>query len=318
MIREGDAWTVGGGAMSDRNPAQFVSVIVPVFNDAERLQLCLAALEQQSYDPSAYEVIVVDNGSDPSQGTAEIVANHRQTLYVYESQPGAYAARNRGIAAARGVILAFTDADCIPAADWLETGVSALLKTPNCGLVAGAVELFCRNPQNPSPIELYESITAFPQADLLVKERGAATANLFTFRTVMDRVGLFDGSLKSRGDLEWGQRVYAAGYQQHYIEAARVQHPARYDWRQLYQRTVRLVGGEYDLSNGRSQPAPLFVWTLATHLVPPLRFVVNTFRNSTLQGVRQKAAASLAMFFVRYVSAWELLRLRLGGVSPRL
>ncbi|MEO0373581.1 MAG: glycosyltransferase family 2 protein [Cyanobacteria bacterium P01_A01_bin.17] len=303
--------------MSDQNQTQFVSVMVPVFNDAERLQLCLAALEQQSYDPSAYEVIVIDNGSDRSQGIAEIAANHRQTRYVNEPQPGSYAARNRGIAAARGTIFAFTDADCIPAADWLEAGVSALLQMPNCGLVAGAIDIFFRNPQRPSPIELYESITAFPQADLLARERGAATANLFTFRAVMDRVGLFDGSLKSRGDLEWGQRVYAAGYQQCYVEAARVQHPARYAWGQLYQRTVRLVGGEYDLSNRRSQPDPFFAWTLATHLVPPLRFVVNTFRNSALQGMQQKAAASLAMFFVRYVSAWELVRLRLGGVSPR-
>ena len=42
----------------------FVSVIIPVFNDSARLLHCLRALEQQSYRKSAYEVIVVDNGSD--------------------------------------------------------------------------------------------------------------------------------------------------------------------------------------------------------------------------------------------------------------
>ena len=44
----------------------FVSVIIPVYNDPERLKTCLQALEEQTYPKSAYEVIVVDNGSDES------------------------------------------------------------------------------------------------------------------------------------------------------------------------------------------------------------------------------------------------------------
>ncbi len=42
----------------------FVSIIIPVFNDAKRLQTCLAALESQTYPSSCYEIVVVDNGSD--------------------------------------------------------------------------------------------------------------------------------------------------------------------------------------------------------------------------------------------------------------
>jgi len=44
----------------------FVSVIIPVYNDSIRLRTCLQALEEQTYPKSAYEVIVVDNGSDES------------------------------------------------------------------------------------------------------------------------------------------------------------------------------------------------------------------------------------------------------------
>ena len=42
----------------------YVSVVIPVFNDLERLRICLDALERQTYPRKSYEVIVVDNGSD--------------------------------------------------------------------------------------------------------------------------------------------------------------------------------------------------------------------------------------------------------------
>jgi len=45
---------------------RYVSVIISVYNDAERLKLCLQALEEQTYPKGYYEVIVIDNGSDES------------------------------------------------------------------------------------------------------------------------------------------------------------------------------------------------------------------------------------------------------------
>ena len=44
----------------------FVSIMIPVYNDRDRLTLCLAALEHQTYPKDQYEVIVIDNGSDHS------------------------------------------------------------------------------------------------------------------------------------------------------------------------------------------------------------------------------------------------------------
>ncbi len=299
-----------------------VSVIIPVLNDAERLQLCLQALMQQTYRRDRYEVIVVDNDSENKLAIAQVVSQFEAVRLVVELTPGSYAARNRGIALAQGEVLAFTDADCIPAADWLEQGVKALLATPNCGLVAGKIDLFCQNVHHPTPVELYESVTAFPQATLLAQEKGGATANVLTWRSLFEQVGLFDPVLKSRGDLEWGQRVFAAGYRQVYAEAAIVRHPARDSLAQLYRRTTRLAGGQYSL---RAKTASswldrnlAFSRMLLQNLLPPLLFIWTTFGDRRLQGWRQKLAVSLVMVFVRYVTAWELIRLKLGGTPERI
>ena len=62
----------------------FVSVIVPIFNDADRLNLCLAALQTQSYPQSHYEIIVVDNGSDDEQDIQGVVAEFKQAIFTQE------------------------------------------------------------------------------------------------------------------------------------------------------------------------------------------------------------------------------------------
>ena len=90
----------------------FISVIIPVWNSPDLLAKCLAALAVQSYPRERYEVLVVDNGSTDS--TAAVARNYPFVTLLSEPVPGAYRARNRGLAAARGEYVAFTDADCIP------------------------------------------------------------------------------------------------------------------------------------------------------------------------------------------------------------
>lgn len=299
----------------------FVSVIIPVFNDAEHLKICLDALENQTYPKTLYEVIVIDNASDEEQDIKGVVAQFGQALATYESFPGSYAARNKGISLAKGDVIAFTDADCIPALNWIEKGVINLLQVPNCGLVAGKIEIFFKDPSHITPVELYESITAFPQEKLLAKQRGGATANVFTLKHVIEQVGIFNPNLKSNGDLEWGQRVYSSGYQQIYADDTCVAHPARASFEELYRRTIRLVGGVYDLQrkieHSFLKQTIIFIENLLKNLVPPLRFVFNSLFDPRLKGFEQKIKVSYVMFFVRYISAWEIIRLKLGGVSAR-
>ena len=298
----------------------FVSVIIPVYNDAARLKICLEALENQTYRKDLYEVIVVDNASDEEQDIKGVVAQF-DCAALYESIPGSYAARNKGISSAKGDVVAFTDSDCIPAPNWIENGVKNLLLVPNCGLVAGKIKIFCKNPHQITPVELYESITAFPQQKLLEQHRGGATANVFTFKHVFERVGVFDANMKSNGDIEWGQRVYSAGYQQIYADDTCVEHPARYSLDQLYKRTIRLAGGIYDLKI-KKEPSfvkknIIFLENLGQNLIPPLNFVANAFLDRNLNNI-EKIKVSLVMFFVRYVTAWELIRIKLGGAAARV
>ncbi|NJK50632.1 glycosyltransferase [Candidatus Gracilibacteria bacterium] len=299
----------------------FVSVIIPVFNDRDRLKTCLTSLEKQSYPKNLYEVIVIDNGSDSQQNIAEVIAQFKGVLATYESCPGSYAARNKGIAIAKGEVIAFTDADCIPAEDWIEKGVKNLLATPNCGLVVGKIEIFFKNTNRLTLVEQYESIMAFQQKEHLEKYKYGSTANVFTFKSVLNRVGFFDANLKSNGDFEWGRRVAAAGYQQVYADEVCVAHPARYSFAQLYKRTVRLAGGIYDAQiqkcDSYIQRNKLFLRSVLEDFAAPILCFREIFFNNNLKGFSQKITIYLIESAVRYIRAMEKIRLKLGGVSIR-
>jgi len=92
-----------------------VSVIIPCYNEQDSLPRCLEALTSQSIKP--YEVIVVDNNS--TDKTAELARSFGAKVIKEKSQ-GVIAARNSGMNAAKGDILARIDADTAVTADWVE------------------------------------------------------------------------------------------------------------------------------------------------------------------------------------------------------
>jgi glycosyltransferase involved in cell wall biosynthesis len=297
------------------NLCPFVSVIVPVFNDAERLALCLESLERQTYPKDRYQVVVVDNGSIES--VEPVVARFRQAQAVHESRPGSYAARNTGISLSNGEVVAFTDADCIPARDWIEKGVAALLLTSQCGLVAGNIDIVLKDPEHPTAVELYEARTALRQSEYVEVGGFGATANLFTFREVFERAGLFDAEVKSGGDIEWGQRVTSHGYRLIYADEARVAHPARRSLRQLYRRVARVIGGVHDLSRKKSVPYIDLGKGFFVDSLPPIRASIRVFRDPAIHGLTDRVRIIAVMFFVQYAQVWEMVRLKLGVRSKR-
>ncbi|MCG3209558.1 MAG: hypothetical protein FOGNACKC_03185 [Anaerolineae bacterium] len=96
-------------------PPETVSVIVPVRNGAASLPNCLRALTQQTRPPD--EIIVVDDGS--GDDSAAVARQFTGVTVLAQPPAGPAAARNRGAASAGSDILLFTDADCIPAPDWV-------------------------------------------------------------------------------------------------------------------------------------------------------------------------------------------------------
>ncbi|WP_019507447.1 glycosyltransferase family 2 protein [Pleurocapsa sp. PCC 7319] len=274
---------------------QFVSVIIPVFNDAERLKICLAALEAQTYTQDYYEVIVVDNGSDES--LEGLIQNFSQAKFAYCNNLSSYAARNHGITLAKGEILAFTDADCIPKEDWLETGVKKLLSTANCGLVAGKIEIFFKNRDRPTAVELYDSVTFFNQPQYIKEHKYGATANIFTYKSVFERVGLFNSQLKSGGDKEWGQRVFAQGYDSVYADEACVAHPARYTLGQMYRKISRVRGVGYEQARA-TQPLLVYLLTTLSHLKPPFRTTRRKLNQLSQEGRLKNTLQTTQVIFV--------------------
>lgn len=190
-----------------------------------------------------YEILIVDNGSD--DGTADVVRSYPVKLLVENGKRNSYAARNRGIANAIGEVIAFTDADCIPRNDWIESGVTNLNRVPRCGLVGGRIVFFFKNSGKPNAVEIYDSILGLRQKEHIENGKYGATANVFTFKKVFKHAGLFDDTLKSGGDNKWGRRVHSFGYELVYADDIVVAHPARHSLGQLYRRLSRLVGGNY-------------------------------------------------------------------------
>ncbi|MHB1261318.1 MAG: glycosyltransferase family 2 protein [Thermoplasmatota archaeon] len=292
----------------------FLSVIVPVYNDVARLRLLLEALRVQTYPAGRFEVLVVDNAStEDVQGTVR--AAGPPFVALHEGRPGSYAARNRALAQAQGEVLAFTDGDCIPAPDWLERGVAALEADPSAGLVAGRIEVFPRGRRR-TLVERYEMVYAFPQERFAREQHFGATANVFTRRAVMDRVGPFNAALKSGGDREWGQRVHAAGLPVVYAADVVVRHPARRTFREYEGKVRRIVGGMRDLDRDRSV---MTVRLIPGHLVHITRKVVRRIPAHRAAAGESGGALRLAAveWWFEYIRMRERLRLRKGSVSRR-
>src|SRR5690242_10576761 len=112
------------------NHTPSVSVVIPLYNKEATIGRTIQSILQQSFRD--YEIVLVDDGStDNSKAASTGVGDPRIVLY---SQPnsGPGAARNAGVARARGKLIAFLDADDEWLPDHLASAVSALLAEPDC------------------------------------------------------------------------------------------------------------------------------------------------------------------------------------------
>jgi glycosyltransferase involved in cell wall biosynthesis len=225
-----------------------VSVIVPVRDAAAHVGECLASLCAQSWPEEALEVIVVDDGSlDETSGR---VRDFPVTLLTTAGSGSPYAARNVGIARARGEILAFTDSDCVPDKDWVAQGVAAL--TAEAADLAGGQVRF-RFSEPPRTAELVDGLHNLDH-ERSIPERGVAkTGNLFVRRSVFDALGPFDPKRRSGEDVAFTTRASGAGYTLVYAPGALVEKRARRG-AALFRKQWRVGRGQFDL--WRSQAVP--------------------------------------------------------------
>jgi GT2 family glycosyltransferase len=99
----------------DKTEQPRVSVVVCAYNAGATLDECLSSLMKLNYHDC--EIILVDDGS--TDGTPAIAARYPQVITIRQTNQGLSAARNAGLHAATGEIVAYTDADCAPDENWL-------------------------------------------------------------------------------------------------------------------------------------------------------------------------------------------------------
>ena len=173
----------------DRGPR--ISVVIPTFRRPDLLCRCLSAVFAQTLDPSAYEVVVVDDGH--SADTQAVVDSFRMRLegpVLRFLRPhrgrGPTVARNAGWRAAFGKVIAFTDDDAVPDPDWLANGERAL--APGWVALGGRVAVSSaidRDDKPNRPVALDPKTGALESADLVV-------SNAFVRRSALLTVGGFD------------------------------------------------------------------------------------------------------------------------------
>jgi len=116
-----------------------ISVIIPAYNHARYLAEAIDSVLAQTYAP--LEIIVVDDGS--TDGTPAVAASYGDRIrYIRQENAGVGAARNNGIAAARGEYLAFLDSDDIWLPEKLEREIALFDADPQLGFVHCGVEKF--------------------------------------------------------------------------------------------------------------------------------------------------------------------------------
>jgi glycosyltransferase involved in cell wall biosynthesis len=177
-----------------------ISVIIPAYNAERYLPEAIDSVLAQTCP--AGEIIVVDDGS--SDGTPRLAERYGgRVRWLSQKNQGSGAARNRGIVAARGELLAFLDADDVWVRHKLAWQVEALAAVPWPDIVFGMVQQFV-SPEIPEEKQRKLSCSPEPMA-------GRVAGAMLARREAFERVGGFDTTLKAGEFIEWYMRVTDLG-----------------------------------------------------------------------------------------------------------
>lgn len=203
-----------------------ISIVIPTFNRRQTLEVVLPSLLEQSLEPSRYEILVSDSGSE--DGTRELVeARARECAgrglsirYLVGENLGRSGARNRGLREARGSLVMFTDADIIADPDLLrlhalshESHAKLHPGAPRCAVVGQEIQV--------DTLEEYEAVrhrrraarTLHPESRKKLSWLYFLTGNASVPREALLEVGGFDEAFQGYGheDLELGYRLERLG-----------------------------------------------------------------------------------------------------------
>ena len=171
--------------------ASVVSVVIPVFNGEAFLREAVQSVLDQKYSP--LEIIIVDDGStDDTERVARSLPEN--VRYLHQSNQGPAAARNRGIEHAQGSLIAFADADDLWPEGKLDVQLPYLMRDPAIEIVMGRIQ----------QVRLSGEEFADPAFSVNL---GSAVIR----KSVFERVGLFDETMRYSEDVDWFMRAREGG-----------------------------------------------------------------------------------------------------------
>jgi GT2 family glycosyltransferase len=196
-----------------------VTVVVCAYNAESTMAACLESLRDLRY--RAYEVVVVDDGS--TDRTGRIADEYDDFHVIHQENKGLSAARNVGIAASTGDIIAFTDSDCVVDPDWLHYLVATFL-------ASGQAAVGGPNLPPPEDSLVASCVAASPGGPLhvLLNDEEAEHipgCNMAFRREVLEEIGGFDPLYRAAGDdVDVCWRLQECGYRIAFSPAAMVWH----------------------------------------------------------------------------------------------
>jgi glycosyltransferase involved in cell wall biosynthesis len=199
-----------------------VSVVVPTKDRPGYLEVTLRSLRDQDL-PDPYELIVVDDGTDP--GTPELAEAAGARVLRPQGGHGPNTARNTGITAAEADLIALVDDDVFAPRGWLRALVEGAARHPDADAFGGPIRARFEGPAPRSCGREEPPITSLD----LGSEDGEAelvwSANMLLRRGAWDRVGPLDERFSTGGDEEeWLRRLHAGGGRVVYLADAALDH----------------------------------------------------------------------------------------------
>jgi glycosyltransferase involved in cell wall biosynthesis len=210
-----------------------VSIVVCSYNGARTLHDCMTSLQDLHYPD--YEIILVDDGS--KDDTQEIMQQFPRVQNIRQKNRGLSVARNVGIAAGTGEVIAFTDSDCMVDRDWLYFLVQTLLSS-NFAAVGGP------NISPPATDWIQATVGVAPgsPSHVLLTDTIAEHVpgcNMAYHKWALEMIGGFDPEYRKAGDdVDVCWRLMQSGYQIGFSPAAVVWHYRRFEVRTYFSQQV--------------------------------------------------------------------------------
>lgn len=232
----------------------FVSIIIPVRNVQNIIGQCLESLKNLNYPKDRYEVIISDSQSDDK--TSSIVQKYKAVL-VSTPKRSVCAGRNEGFKAAKGEIIAFSDADCVMDKNWIKNGLK-YFQDPKVGAIGGPNI----TPANDVPFAraigfvldqaIFSAGSIHGRVLKKAKEvKSIPGCNVIYRREVLEKVFPVDETIFEAEDYATNHRIRQLGYRLLYTPDTFVQHyrrptPKKF-FKQIYRYAIgRLIIGKKD------------------------------------------------------------------------